>query len=54
MSEAIKRIRVHSSSGLNGLPAAFYQISPDKNMNYQLARGTFLRSQKEIACHIAS
>ena len=56
LSEAIKHMRGHSSPGMDGLPAAFYQISPDLFgeclrivFNYQLTRGTLLRSQRRSA-----
>nr|CCA24316.1 PREDICTED: similar to pollike protein putative [Albugo laibachii Nc14] len=56
MESAIKSMRGHSSPGLDGLPAAFYQLSPrvfgeclQIVFDDQLRRGTLLRSQRSLA-----
>nr|CCA25919.1 AlNc14C332G10705 [Albugo laibachii Nc14] len=53
MEEAIKHIRGYSSPGMDRLPAAFYQLAPSVFgeclqivLDYQLRRGTLLRSQR--------
>nr|CCA26181.1 PREDICTED: similar to pollike protein putative [Albugo laibachii Nc14] len=56
MEEAIKHMRGYSSPGMDGLPAAFYQLAPSVFgeclqivFNDQLRRGTSLRSQRSSA-----
>ena len=56
MEEAIKRMRGHSSPGMDGLPAAFYQLAPSVFgeclqivFEHQLRRGSLLRSQRSSA-----
>ena len=53
MEEAIKSMRGHSSPGMDGLPAAFYQLAPSVFgewlqivFEHQLRRGSLLRSQR--------
>nr|CCA19829.1 pollike protein putative [Albugo laibachii Nc14] len=56
MEEAIKHMRGYSSPGMDGLPAAFYQLAPSVFgeclqivFDDQLRRGTLLRSQRSSA-----
>ena len=56
MCEAIKHMRGHSSPGMDGLPASFYQIAPvifgeclRIVFDYQLERGILLQYQRPSA-----